>query len=304
MRYQNRRPGQVNLVLSQLDFNAASECVDAIGHRQWRQILIMETSCCGGCERTRTAGVGLTDAAFIDAHGDVVRPKLADELQVYAVRKLLGWSPAGSRMQLQRAKVVNKAHRMRIANIGRKRFELGAVSRGDSHRSTPDHSPSHGYPDLPIRQSARHLEAVSRGDFDDWPADQVLIEQVADEDSDSVAAHLRDRSISVSIVHEPQGTIAIPASDMFGEYRPKQPIRANAGAPVADEADLSRSDLEHGLPIEDEDKVVLGAVSLRERPPAHAVSLSSQLRVPDRPGAPVPAGPASAYAAETRSGWP
>ena len=243
----------------------------------------METSCCGSGYRAGTAGVGLTDAAFIDAHADVVRPKLAYELQVYAVGKLLGRIPAGRRMQLQQVKVVNKAHRMGIANIDRQRFELGTVSGRDNHRLTPDGGLAHGHPDPAIRQSSRYLEAVPRGDFDDRSTDQVLIEQVADEDSDAVTAHLRDRSISVAIVHEPQGTVAFPAIDMLGEYGPKQPIGANTRAPVADEANFSRFDLEHGLPIEDEDKVVLGAVSLRERPPAHAVSLSPRLQVQDRP---------------------
>jgi hypothetical protein len=283
MRDQNCWPGQVSLALGQLDLNAASERVDAIGHRQWCRFLIMETSCSGSGDRTGTAGVGLTDAAFIDTHGDVVRPKLTYELQVYSVRELLGWIPAGRCMQLQRLKVVNKADRMRIANIGHKRFEFGTVSRSDNHRSTPDRSRAHIHADPAIRQSSRNLEAVPRGDFDDWPTDQVLIEQVADEDSDSVAAHLRDRSISVAIVHEPQGTVAFPTSDMLGKYCAKQPIGANAGAPIADETNFSRFDLEHGLPIEDEDKVVLCAVSLRERPPAHTVSVASPLQVQGHP---------------------
>src|SRR5215207_7204124 len=283
MRYQNSRPGQVGLVLGQLDLNAASERVHSIGHRQWRQILIMETSSRSSSDRTGTAGVGLADAAFIDAHANVVRPELAYELQVDTVRKLLGWIPAGSRVQLQRIKIIDKAHRMGVANIGGKRFELDTVSGGDNHRSTSDRGPAHGHPDPAIRQYSRYLEAGPRGDFDDWPTDQVLIEQVADEDSDSVAAHLRDRPISIAMVHEPQGTVAFPAIDMLGEYGPKQPVGANTRAPVADEANFSRFDLEHGLPIEDEDKVVLGAVSLRERPPAHAVSLSSRLQVQDRP---------------------
>ena len=186
-------------------------------------------------------------------------------------------------MQLQRLKVVNKAHRVGVADIGGKRCELGTVSGGDSHRSIPDRCPAHRHPDPAIRQSGRYLDAVPRGDFDDRSTDQVLIEQVADEDSDSVAAHLRDRSISVSIVHEPQGTVAFPAIDMLGEDGPQQPIGADTRAPVADEANFSRLDLEHGLPIEDEHKVVLGAVSLREGPPAHAVSLSSRLQMQDCP---------------------
>jgi hypothetical protein len=100
MRDQNSRPGQVSLVLGQFDLNAASERVDAIGHRQWPRFWIIKTSCSGSGDRTGTAGVGLTCAAFIDTHGNVVRPKLAYELQIYAVRKLLGWIPAGRYMQL------------------------------------------------------------------------------------------------------------------------------------------------------------------------------------------------------------
>src|SRR5215218_2459551 len=110
MCYQNSGPRQVSLVLGQLDLNAASERVDSIGNRQWRQIPITESSGCRSGDRTGTAGVGLTDAALIDAHTDVVRSKLAYELQVDAVRKLLGRLPAGRCMQLQRVKVVNKAH--------------------------------------------------------------------------------------------------------------------------------------------------------------------------------------------------
>ena len=46
-------------------------------------------------------------------------------------------------MQLQHVKVVNKADRMGIADIGHKRFEFGTVSRCDNHRwLRPQPSPS------------------------------------------------------------------------------------------------------------------------------------------------------------------
>src|SRR4029453_4139863 len=132
---------------------------------------------------------------------------------------------------------------------------------------------THRCPDPAVWQRRRHLQPTPCGDLDDRPTDQILIEQEPREDADPVATHLRDRSISVAVVHEQKRTIAIPAVDMLGEYRPKQAVSANTGAPVADEANLCGSDLEHRLPIEDDHKVVLSAVSFRERPPAHGVSL-------------------------------
>ena len=74
-------------------------------------------------------------------------------------------------------------------------------------------------------------------------------------------------------------------------------------AAVADEAHLRRADLQHRLTIEKDDEIVVGAVSLRERPSPHE-GQSSSSDLDSRAGSgPVPVGPASAYASETNSGW-
>ena len=91
----------------------------------------METRARGRGDRTRTAGVGLTDAAFIDAHGDVLRAEPAYELQVDTVGKLLCRIPAGGHMQLQQVKVVNETHRMRVANLDPQRFDVEVISLSD-----------------------------------------------------------------------------------------------------------------------------------------------------------------------------
>ena len=158
-----------------------------------------------------------------------------------------GNSSAGSQracMQPQQVEVVDEAHRMGLPTSAVSALN-SAPSAVVTTTDRPRPKPGPWLPGSCHPAALSPLEAVPRGDFDDRPTDQVLIEQVADEDSDSVAAHLRDRSISVAIVHEPQGTVAFPASDMLGEYGAKQPIGANTRTPIADEANFSRSDFEH-----------------------------------------------------------
>ena len=110
---------------------------------------------------------------------------------------------------------------MGIAHVCRRRLEFNPVSGGDDNRSTSNHNRAHCYPDPAIWQCSRYLQATPRGDLDNRPTGQVVIEQVAHEDSDTVSTHLHDGSISVAVVHEPQRTIAIPAFDVLGEYGAK-----------------------------------------------------------------------------------
>ena len=57
---------------------------------------------------------------------------------------------------------------------------------------------------------------------------------------------------------------------MLGEYRSKEAVTADPGPPVADADHLFSIDGLHVLPVDDEDEIVLGAVSLGERLSPHA----------------------------------
>ena len=64
-------------VLGQLDLNDCLRACRRDRSPAAASILIMDASRRGGGDGAGAAGVGLADAAFMDAHGDVLRPKLA-----------------------------------------------------------------------------------------------------------------------------------------------------------------------------------------------------------------------------------
>ena len=92
----------------------------------------MRSSSGSSGDRAGAAGTGFTDPSFVDADGDVPIAKVAYELKIDALRKLLSWIPAGSRMKRQPIKVVYKAHGMGVAYVRRQRLELSSVTGGNN----------------------------------------------------------------------------------------------------------------------------------------------------------------------------
>src|SRR5512132_2875905 len=121
------------------------------------------------------AGASLADSSLINPHSDVLWAEAAYELEVHAVRKLLGRIPPRRRMKRQLVEAVREAHRMRIANIRRHRLELGSVGRADEDQSSSDSNRAHGHADSAVRQRHRLPEATPRSDPDDRPVDQTLV---------------------------------------------------------------------------------------------------------------------------------
>ena len=56
-----------------------------------------------------------------------------------------------------------------------------------------------------------------------------MIEQETRENADPVAAHLRDGSVSVAVVHEPERAIAVPALDVLGQHCAEQAVATDPG---------------------------------------------------------------------------
>ena len=93
--------------------------------------------------------------------------------------------------------------------------------------------------------------------------------QEVDEDADAVAAHFRERAVTVAVVHEPFGLRVrgqqLPA---FGEQPggdgADEPVAADAAVPVAEGGDLLRGDGKGAVGVSDQDEVVAGSVALGE----------------------------------------
>ena len=81
-------------------------------------------------------------------------------------------------------------------------------------------------------------DAGAGGHVDDRPVGEAGVEQVADEDANPVAAHLRDRAVGVAVVHEPLGAVRLGSdSELLGVDRAEHaqdPVGAEAGPAVAD----------------------------------------------------------------------
>ena len=90
--------------------------------------------------------------------------------------------------------------------------------------------------------------------------DEAVVDEVASEEPDAVAAHLRERAVGVAVVHEPGG---------LGRARPQHPqhaVTADAGAAVAQRPDaiLGQLAVDRAVRVGQQDEVVLGAVTLEE----------------------------------------
>ena len=131
MCHQHCGPGQVSLMLGQLDLNSAPEHIDAIGHGQWRQILIMHASRRSSGNCARATRVCFSDTTLVYAHGNVLGAKFAYELQVYAVGKLFSWIPSGRCIKREQLEIVGEADRMGVANIGSQRRKSLPAARAE-----------------------------------------------------------------------------------------------------------------------------------------------------------------------------
>ena len=152
---------------------------------------------------TGAARPGLAGAALVDAHRDVVGPAAYDELDVHApgiellvVRRLLAQRPG-------LGQVVDHHDRVRVADV-----DMDRRPRPVGHRHlglAEDPRDAHvGGPDVAV--AGHGLHAGARRDPDRLVGGhQALLVQVAGEDPDAVAAHLRDRAVGVAVVHEPLG---------------------------------------------------------------------------------------------------
>ena len=112
----------------------------------------------------------------------------------------------------------------------------------------------------PARVPIRERSAVERR-----PAG---VGQIAGEDPDAVAAHLRLRAVRVAVVHEPlgAGSRGIRALvDRGRTHDPEDAVPADAEPSIAQHGDLVVAEIERAVGVGDHDEVVAGAMTFRER---------------------------------------
>ena len=108
-----------------------------------------------------------------------------------------------------------------------------------------------------VRVFVAYLERLRR-------VGQPLLDEVAGEDPDAVAAHLGDRAVGVAVVHEPPRLVGVrrTVDDQLGGHDAQDAVGTDARAPVADPSYDVIGQLHPALGVGQHDEVVLGAVPL------------------------------------------
>ncbi len=202
----------------------------------------------------------------MDAHGDVPGAAVDDELHVDTRRVDLGGAERGRVEQLSGVvQAVDERDGVRVPHVD---VAGGPGALADRHGDLllGEDGAAHGDRHVAALVEVHPLDAAAGGDGEVAGLDVAGVLEVAGEDADAVAAHLGDGAVAVAVVHEPLGLVGQVRrlGVRGGPDDVQHPVRADAGAPVAELRDGGRGQLDGVVRVRDDHEVVLGAVALEE----------------------------------------
>ena len=123
----------------------------------------------------------------------------------------------------------------------------------------PDCSHSHGHITVVMQFDVTHPSA--RRDVSLSSRHAPSLDEIACEDTQTVATHFSDRAISVAIIHEPQVRIAIPVLNISGSQSLQGTVGPDPESAMAQPTHLRGS---QRVLLVDDDEVIAGTVSFPE----------------------------------------
>ncbi len=175
-------------------------------------------------------------------------------------------------------RVVHQAGQVRVADADPQAVPDHAADHGPSRAE--DGGRAHVHADLAVRFHADLADPGPGRHRERRPGGQAVLQQVAGEHADAVAAHLGDAAVGVAVVHEPlrragfrgasgRGT-GFPrsrwpgAGQRGGTDHPQHAVRPDPGPAVAQPRGGGRREVMLAAGVGQDHEVVLGAVALGE----------------------------------------
>src|SRR3954447_10653051 len=231
---QDGRSGQLQVVVgTPRDAHLTTRYADPVGDREFVPGSPRRRH--GHGARAGPAGPCLPGAALVDPHVDVVRPTPYDELDIHAVWKGVLGRPARLVSEVSGlAEVVDERDGVRVAHVDVYRRPLLSGRLDDDPGGLRELRLTHvdGQRAVVVQYDVLHAGAST--DPDRLVAGQPGFGEVADEDPDAVAAHLRDRTVRVAVVHEPVATVLDVRLPVTLDH-PQDAVGAETRVPVAEE---------------------------------------------------------------------